>query len=219
VGGTAQTALPGVMQGASQGAAFGPYGMLVGGAIGGAQSLLGSGGKRAAAPRPRPARPPAPVAAPAPPPAAPAMSPGAPPSLAAPAGQPLGTNPAAQLLMAVQDPRTLQALAALVAGAAGRQQIPVGQTSVEPTAFLNLLGSLSAQAAAAAPPSGDGTHEYLRGGDGEYAWDVASPDARAHALLVHLHRAPRTAPSRATASSPGDWLIQSGVAEVITTFD
>jgi hypothetical protein len=159
------------------------------------------------------------MAAAASPPAPLSMSPGAPPSLGAPAAEPLGTNPAAQLLMAVQDPRTLQALAALVAGAAGRQQIPVGQTSAEPTAFLNLLGSLSARAAVAASPSVDGTHEYLRGGDGEYAWDVASPDARAQALLVHLHRAPRTAPSRASASSPGDWLIASGVAEVITTFD
>jgi hypothetical protein len=119
--------------------------------------------------------------------------------------------------MAVQDPRTLQALASLVAGAAGRQQIPVGQTSAEPTAFLNLLGSLSAQAAAAAP-SGGGTHEYLRDEDGEYAWDVASPQARAQALFAHLQGNPRSAPSRATGATPGDWLLESGAAEVISSF-
>lgn len=219
VGGAAQTALPGVMQGASQGAALGPYGMLIGGAIGGAQSLMGGAGKKpGAAPRPRPVRPPAPVASPASPPTAPVTTPAAPPPVTGSAAQPLGGNPAAQLLMAVQDPRTLQALASLVAGAAGRQQIPVGPTTAEPTAFLNLLGSLSAQAAAAAPPSGAATHDYLRDGDGEYAWDVASPQARAQALFAHLHGASQAASPRATGATPGDWLPESGAAEVISSF-
>lgn len=217
VGGVAQSALPGVMQGASQGAAFGPYGMLVGGAIGGVQSALAAGGKPPAAPRPRPPRPVGgvPSVAAAPPAPAPAQAPAGP----SPAPQPLGGNPAAQLLMAVQDPRTIQALAALVAGSAGRSEIPVGQTSAEPTAFVNLLQSLAARTAVTAPATGaESSHAYLRDDEGEYAWDVASPEARAQALLSHMQAGAGARSAHTLGSSPGEWLLESGAAEAIPSF-
>ena len=215
VGGVAQSALPGVMQGASQGAAFGPYGMLVGGAIGGVQSALATGGKPPAAPRPRPPRPVAvPPSIAAPPPAPTPVS-----AIPSPGAQPLGGNPAAQLLMAVQDPRTIQALAALVAGSAGRTEIPVGQTSAEPTAFVNLLQSLAARTAATAPATGvESSHAYLRDEEGEYVWDVASADARAQALLSHMQPGGSASSGHTRGSSPGDWLVESGAAEVIPSF-
>jgi hypothetical protein len=215
VGGVAQSALPGVVQGASQGAALGPYGMLVGGAIGGVQSALATGGKPPAAPRPKPPRPVAMPTSVAAAPPAPAQV----PAIPSPVTQPLGANPAAQLLMAVQDPRTIQALAALVAGSAGRPEIPVGHTYAEPAAFINLLQTLAARTAATAPASGvESSHAYLRDDEGEYAWDVASPEARAQALLSHMQAAGSANSATPRGLSPGDWLLESGAAEVIQSF-
>ncbi|HEX8850607.1 MAG TPA: hypothetical protein VF761_13850 [Gemmatimonadaceae bacterium] len=243
VGQGAQTALPGVVQGASMGAAAGPWGALIGGVAGGALSLATSGGAQGRAPSPpprAPTPPPAPTytpppprpampqpAAPAPPvmTAAPAPTP-APPisaspmsaSPATPAPSPaLDTqNPAAQLLWAMQNPRVLQAVASLVAGPVGRQQVPVGGSSAPPAAFLNLLNVLATQAGNRADTYTEVTSDaYLRDAEGEYAWDVVNPEARARALLAHLRQDAR--PAAPATDSAGAWLLESGLVELDTS--
>ena len=249
VGQGAQTALPGVVQGASMGAAAGPWGALIGGVAGGALSLATSSGAQGRAPSPPPRAPtPPPTYAPPPPrpvmpqPAAPsppvmttAPRPPAPapvmptppspmqaspipaaPATPAPSPAPDSQNPAAQLLWAMRDPRMLQAVASLVAGPVGRQQVPVGGSSAPPAAFLNLLNVLATQAGDRADTYTEVTSDaYLRDAEGEYAWDVVNPEARARALLAHLRQ--DTRPAASTIDPAGAWLLESGLVELDTS--
>lgn len=133
----AQKALPGIMQGAVQGATIGgPWGALAGAVGGGAMSLLGGG--QAAAGGTSPA---------APPPAAPS-----PPVAPAPAslsmGGAAGSNAAAaQLLALLSRPETMQALLALLMGNAGRPAVAAGTSAQAPAAFANAISELAAEAA------------------------------------------------------------------------
>lgn len=209
---SAQTALPGVAQGAALGAAAGPWGALIGALAGGATSLAAGSARK---PTPAPV---AQSAMPAVAPAAPVLvstadvgtGASAPPAAAVTATGPSGTgNPAAQLLWVIQNPQMMQALASLVAGSVGRRQIPVGQTSAPPGAFLNLLTSLATHASMQADAIAETTDDsYLRH-DGGYTVDVGSPNARANALLEHLRRA--SAQSSLERSSAMDWLVSSGI--------
>jgi hypothetical protein len=108
-----------------------------------------------------------------------------------------------------------QAIAALVAGPLGRQQVPVGQTSAPPAAFLNLLNVLAAQAAERAEAFAEGGQDaYLRDAEGDYAWDVVNPEARARALLVQLQQDARARRPGGDGGSAGAWLLESGLVEL-----
>ncbi|MFL5606397.1 MAG: hypothetical protein ACJ8AD_08125 [Gemmatimonadaceae bacterium] len=242
IGAGAQRALPGVIQGATTGAAAGPWGALIGGVAGGAASLATSGGGQQAAARPTRRPPPravytapsppiapspvASVATPAPataPPATPSPGPASTATSAVPAPSASSaprpsapaptTNPAAQLLWAIQNPRVLQAVASLVAGPVGRQAVAVDDTSAARGAFLNMLNVLTSQASEQAEMYAEAGHdEYLRDGEGDYAWDVMNPEARARALLARLRNEER--PRDARDDSAGAWLLRSGLAEL-----
>jgi hypothetical protein len=136
--------------------------------------------------------------------------------IAVPAPAAVGTpNPAGQLLWAMQDPRVQQAIAALVAGPLGRQQLPVGQTTAPPAAFLNLLNVLAGQASERAEAFAEGGQDaYLRDAEGDYAWDVVNPEARARALLVHLQQDARMRRPAGNGAGAGAWLLESGLAEL-----
>jgi len=212
IGNVAQAALPGMAQGATMGAAAGPWGALVGAIAGGALSASAPKPKRAPAPAAIPASPPArsltapPNTATAPSVASiPVQSPVAtvPAAVAAP---PAPGNPAAQLLWVVQNPQMLQAIASVVMGRAGQQEIPVGQTSARPAAFLNALSTLASQAAVHAEAFAEGGVDgYLLGEDGEATIDLTSPEARAAALLEHLRRTPDSPANQAIAY----WLCEA----------
>jgi hypothetical protein len=194
------TALPGVLQGAQTGAVAGPWGAVAGGLMGGASRFKG------------PAAPPVAGVSPGPPRRA------APAPVVAPVGLGNANPAAAQLLALMQDPRLAQACVALAAGPQGAREVPVAGTSAAPGAFLNLLCWLAQEAAQHAPTGGatpvDG---YLRGPDGGYVTDVASPTARARVLLERLQseragEAARTEPARVVTAE--QWLLDSGLAEL-----
>lgn len=116
----------------------------------------------------------------------------------------------------MRDPRMLQAVASLVAGPVGRQQVPVGGSSAPPAAFLNLLNVLATQAGDRADTYTEVTSDaYLRDAEGEYAWDVVNPEARARALLAHLRQDAR--PSAPAVDPAGAWLLESGLVELDTS--
>jgi hypothetical protein len=154
---------------------------------------------------------------------------GAPPpagAVPAPPGAPAG-NPAAGLLQALGDPRTLQALVATALGRAGTPTVPVGASGT-PTpigAFANLLSTLGAkafgQAEAAAIPSGQLPTYLYR--EGVLTVDPASPEQRAERLMELLGetvvpppRAPRATVSRMTeADEFYDELDEAELLEMI----
>lgn len=169
----AQKALPGVIAGATTGAALGPWGALVGGVAGGAASLLS--GPSAA---PGPAAPPA--AAPTP----------APAGQAGPAGPPAPASSApaatAQLLTLLSRPETMQALLALLMSGSGRSTVQVGQRQVPAGAFANAISETAARLAeAAAAPLDEAITEYLFD-NGQPRGDVANPVERSAMLLSDL---------------------------------
>lgn len=105
-----------------------------------------------------------------------------------------GGSATGQLLSLLQRPETMQALAALNLGPAGRKNIPVGstQTPVPVSAITNLIGALANQASAeAADIGGDGEAqlEYMLGESGDYIGDPASPRDRAAAVWDALNNA------------------------------
>jgi hypothetical protein len=120
--------------------------------------------------------------------------------------------PAAALLRVLQDPKLMQATAALVAGPLGARQLTVDGAATPPAAVLNLLAVLASQAAAQAP-MGEAVDEYLRGPDGELACDAVDPVARARVLQERFTRESPAAGTRGAAASPGQWLVESGLAE------
>ena len=209
----APTAFPGIVQGVKTGAAGGPMAAVAGGVVGGASRFL---------PRRRTVAPPR-GSAPPPPPApqgveAPPMAPApAPAPTAAPMSVGEANPAAAQLLALLQDPRLAEACVALTRGAQGPREISVGGTVARPAAFLNLLCWLAQEAAQQAPAGGETVDGYLRGPDGSYVTDVASPAARARVLLERLQsEGAAGAPTGATGGGTAEqWLLDSGMAELV----
>jgi len=157
----------------------GPAGAAIGGSLGnlagGAISNLAGGGKSApagAAPSPMPM--PSPGGAP--------MGMGAPPP-AAPAG---GSPAAGQLMQTLMRPETMQALASMMMGSMGKQNVSVGGTQVPVTAFTNLLGSLAdrteAEFNARAAAQESSLPYYLQDFAGEAVADPYRSESRANAL-------------------------------------
>jgi hypothetical protein len=111
-----------------------------------------------------------------------------PPRMAPPTPTPMpgGSPAAAQLLQTMLDPRTMQALMAMLMGQAGRQKIPVGNTQVETSAFTNLLGVLADQASAESnavvTPAYGESPRYWQNFAGEPMGDPAVPEHRAAEL-------------------------------------
>lgn len=212
VGQVAQRALPGIVSGATTGAALGPWGALGGALIGGVTSALSGGGRPGGAPAPARGGGALGAIASA---AAPAIAGlagsggpvGAIASAAAPAlaGIAGGGNPAGALLSVLQNPQVLQSLMSLAMGSAGRQTVPVGasQTPVPTSAVANLIGQLGsgafAQAEAVAEPS-EALPAYLYK-EGQLAVDPGAPEQRAARLLEMLSETTYTAPRR-VASRP-----------------
>jgi hypothetical protein len=170
----ATRALPGVISGATTGAALGPWGALGGALLGGVTSAV-SGGQT------RPGTTSGGAGA------AGGIS-GALPALAGLAGS--GGNPAGVLLGVLQRPETQQALMSLALGSAGRSTVQAGssRTPVPASAFANLLSTLASrvfnQAEASAEPT-EGYPTYLHK-SGVLAVDPALPEARAGRLLEML---------------------------------
>jgi hypothetical protein len=166
VGKVAKRALPGVIQGATAGAALGPWGALAGGIAGGALSAATSGG---AARRPRraaPARRPAPSAVPV---------------------QGARSPAAAQLLRTLARPEVSQALRSMALGSAGRRSVDLGGRSIPTGAITNLLGQLLERAEeemhAHSVGQTSGTPAYLLDDAGEYLVDPSDPLQRADLVL------------------------------------
>jgi hypothetical protein len=127
-------------------------------------------------------------------------------------------NPAAaEILALVQDQRFVQACAALAAGAPGPGEIPVAGTVAPPAAFLNLLGWLAQEAAQHLPTTGATVDGYLKGPDGSYVGDVASPASRARVLLERLQSEGGGPGAVAPGADAAErWLLESGLAELVT---
>jgi hypothetical protein len=139
----AQRALPGMMQGAVQGATVaGPWGALAGALGGGAMSLMGgpTGGPGRVAP---------PQALAAPALGGPVVAPVAPAPFSVPGGGSAGPSNAAvtQLLALLSRPETMQALLALAMSTSGRPAIASGPSTQSPAAFANAISELAAEAA------------------------------------------------------------------------
>ncbi|HEU4364169.1 MAG TPA: hypothetical protein VFT13_01755 [Candidatus Krumholzibacteria bacterium] len=172
IGGTlgkyAQGALPGVIQGATAGAALGPMGIVGGALSGGAISVA----QQATAKRP---------------PATPRRA-GAATTSAAPL--PNGSAAAGQLLQLLSRPEIVQSLLAMAMGAAGKPSVRVGQTPVPVGAVTNLLGALANQASVEhhALTAGEvsGSPAYLLDSHGEFVCDPTSATERAGVLLELL---------------------------------
>ena len=177
-------ALPGVIAGASGGAALGPVGAIGGALAGGLTGALGGQGgrgrpaRRGGRMRPRRAG------------RRPGRS-GARRMGSRPGRQMRpGSRAAAQLLRVVNRPDVLRGLSSMALGQAGRRSVPVGGTPVPVGAIANLIGTLANQAAAehhevagaesAAPPL------YLLDDAGEFVCDPADSVERAEVLLWHM---------------------------------
>lgn len=168
VGRVAQRALPGVIQGASAGAALGPYGALVGALAGGGASLI-AGGRQA---QPRPVQPA---------PRVPTTAPPAQTTLPKPTTRPThtlppktgGTTPTqiparamaspatAQLLSLLARPETMQALLSMLMGSAGRGRVAVGRQQIPVQTFANSIAELASQAAQEATQLQDSHSEFF----------------------------------------------------------
>ncbi len=156
----------GALAGAGTGAAFGPWGALIGalggGVLGGIQAQPGAGA-------PRPPLPTMPPSSPGPA-GAPFIPPSGPPSG-------LGGSPAAgQLLSLLARPEIVQALTAMLLGRAGTPAIGVGGSSVAPAAVANLVGVLGQQAATEATAWSFAPRATYWAGDRE---DETAPESRA----------------------------------------
>jgi hypothetical protein len=219
VGRIATRALPGVISGATTGAALGPWGALAGAVIGGTASALAAGG---GAPSARSAGAP------------PSRSAGASdvtgalggiasaalPALAGlvPGGSALGNvasavipaitggapasggNPAGVLLGLIQRPEVIHSLMSMALGPAGRKDVPVGGTPVPVGAFANLLTQLGSHAFGQAEATAEPTStlpRYLYSTENVLVADPSNPVERAGVLLQRLGEAwLPTAPAR-----------------------
>lgn len=176
VGKVAKRALPGVIQGATTGAAAGPWGALVGGIAGGAlrAATAGRGGV---------ARRVARAAAVGGGPAARLLGRGALRQLS-------GSPAAAQLLKTLGQPQVSQALMSMAMGGAGKGTVRIGNVPVPTGAITNALRRLLERAESefheqTAGESG-GTPLYLLDDAGEFVVDPADDDARADLVIEML---------------------------------
>lgn len=165
-------ALPSILPvaGTVVGTAFGgPVGGAVGGALGSTAGGVLAGGQRPGQP-PQLQMPPQPVTPQIP-----------------------GAQPAVALLQTIFNPAVLQALIAMLLGQAGARNIPVGNASAPPGAFMNMISVLANQASAeynaAVAASGESIPGYLRDFAGEVQGDIAVPEYRAGVLLQKLQEA------------------------------
>ena len=161
-------------------AALPVVGTIIGGPVGG---VVGKVAGQAVGGLINPAQPP-PVPAPA---AATPQQTQTPPAIQ-------GGSPAAtQLIQTMFNPATLQALFAMLMGAAGAQNVQVGTTNVPVGAFPNLLGKLANEAAAeyhaVASTGSSMAPAYLRDFAGEFRDDPAVPENRAFRLMELLQEA------------------------------
>ncbi|MDN3638806.1 hypothetical protein QWY82_08310 [Simiduia curdlanivorans] len=208
----AQRALVGAASGAATGMAAGPYGALAGALIGGTAGALTTPSPaptaapaRRPAPAPRRAARPQPQTSPQTPPPQPSRlqppQPAAPtPHIAlAPSAGGASSPAAAQLLMLLSRPETMQALLGLLLH---RGQVPVGATPVPSAAFANALAEFATRAAQEARPLRAARQGYYFDQQGEARCDLADDGARAQLLFEDLfphtgcacssHQRPRT---------------------------
>jgi hypothetical protein len=100
------------------------------------------------------------------------------PAMPYPTAGPSSQQAVALLLQMMMQPQVLQALMQMLLGGAGSPTVPVGGTPVPVSAFTNMLSHLDEAAGAAY--YGAGSHYGPR-------VDIASPEARASALVNMLH--------------------------------
>jgi hypothetical protein len=131
-----------------------------------------------------------------------------------------GGNATTQLLSLLRRPETMQALAALSLGPAGRRSIPVGsaQTPVPVGAVTNLIGQLANQAAAEAAALGDGAEaslQYMTDESGEFVGDPALDRDRAARLwdLLNVAQAERLSEAVAFQQSTDEAAYDERAAE------
>jgi hypothetical protein len=177
----APSVLSGAVQGASSGAALGPYGMLGGAILGGVGGGLSKGMGQTQAP-PSPQMPSS------------GMPPGQTPQMPMQQMPIPGNAPAAgTLLQILSRPEVIQALTSMLLGQLGRSNVPVGSKPVPVGAFPNLVGTLANQAQAEYHAANISTHEglpeYLRDYAGEAIGDPAVAEHRAQALYELLQEA------------------------------
>lgn len=181
-GGYLKNAAPGMIQGATAGAALGPWGMVGGALAGGTASVV----QQATAPKG--ARSPIPSGA------LPAGIPGIPGGHTAghapqlpPVPHPNGSPAAGQLLQLLARPEIVQALMSMAMGPAGRPSVRVGDTPVPVGGIANLLGVLANQASAEyhAITAGEstGAPAYLLDRTGEFVCDPTNAAERAGVVL------------------------------------
>ena len=103
----------------------------------------------------------------------------------APSSVAAGTSPAvAQLLALLSRPETMQALQALLLGAAGRPTVAVGGRQVPTTAFANAIAELAAEALETSERGY--AEDYLYADDGSPRCDIANRTEQAALVLADL---------------------------------
>ncbi len=211
VGPALQRAAPSMVQGASTGAAAGPYGALIGAGLGLVSSLAsqpGAPSRTGTAPA-APVTPAAAMTAPAPP------TPMAPAPAAAPAtpALPTGQGAAATFLSLLQNPTIQQALLSQVLGSSGGEQVSTASgTNVPRGAINNLLTQLLANASEGLPESESIVEQnYLRAENGEYLIDPASPEQHAALVLSHVRTVRQYGAESEYADFPetAEWMSES----------
>ena len=170
LGPTLQRAAPGIVQGASKGAAVGgPWGAVIGAGAGLASSALR---------KPKGLQPATPHAT------LPTTIPEVPPL-------PAGQGAAATLLSLLQNPTVQHALLSQVLGSTGGEQVRAASGQNLPRAAINnLLMQLLANAAEGLPEAESISEQsYLLGESGEYLVDPASPEQQSALVLAHIQAA------------------------------
>jgi hypothetical protein len=180
---------PGLVSGATAGAALGPLGMLAGGLIGGLSGALGPGGRAPAAP----GRPASPLGQ---------LTGAASGLLGAGAGP---TGAAGQLLAALASPTVQQGLNSMLLGPLGNRAVTTPSGVAAPvSALANMLSMLSQRASAeweSIAPFGE--TDYLS----EAAdIDAANPEARAAWLYGQLAPVEIDVSTAESAPTDGSWL-------------
>jgi hypothetical protein len=189
-----QRAAPSMVQGAASGATVGgPWGALLGAGAGLASSALGGKSKPAA------------------------TSPAAPAGAAARAlprvpGLPSGQGAAAMLFGLMDNSAVRNAIASQIFGSTGDQGVVAPSGARIPRgAVNNLLMQLLAGASEALDESESVDEQaYLRGEDGEYIADPASPEQQAAAVLAHLTQPSAGAPAAESDEWIGDDVLAMG---------
>jgi hypothetical protein len=137
-----------------------------------------------------------------------------------------GGRASTQLMSLLQRPETMQALAAMSMGRAGRRMIPVGsaQTPVPATAIANLVGQLANQASVEAAEYSDGAEAelaYMTGEDGEMLGDPALDRDRTERVwqLLNIAQAERVAEAIEIYAEAADAVHDELVAESVDELD